>query len=413
MIAKRKLLIIDDDLDAGQYVTAAAEAKGWECVATTTAPDFLNNLTTDTTLIFLDLRMPELDGVELLRILAQQRCQAGIILMSGVGKSVLETADEMARAQGLYIVGQLQKPFQLAALEALLEQEHRSERRKANAPIRIIPFLDDELRDAIQRKEFLLHYQPQIDLATGEVVAVEALVRWIHTRRGLIHPEHFIARLELLGLIDQLGWIVAKNALADIAMFADEHGNTTMLSLNVSARSLHDLKFPDDLETLARSFGVPADQITLEITESGLISELARTLDVLTRLRMKTMRLSIDDFGTGYSMMRQLRHIPANELKIDRSFVQKMHLTYGDRVMVQKTIEIGHDLGMKVVAEGVETVEQLEFLRSSGCDLVQGFLFTRPLAAADLVRWLKDYRASLPYATTQNPMVADDLNPTP
>ena len=408
MIAKRKLLIIDDDFDAGEYVATAAEAKGWACIATTNAPDFLNNLTNDTTLIFLDLLMPGLDGVELLRILAQQRCQAGIVLMSGVGRSVLETADEMARAQGLYIVGHLQKPFQLTALEAMLEHDNRSERRKATAPIRIIPFLDDELRDAIQRKEFLLHYQPQIDLATGEVVAVEALVRWIHTRRGLIHPEHFIARLELLGLIDQLGMIVAKNALADIAMFADEHGNTTMLSLNVSARSLHDLKFPDDLETLARSFGVPADKITLEITESGLISELARTLDVLTRLRMKAMRLSIDDFGTGYSMMRQLRHIPANELKIDRSFVQKMHLSYGDRVMVQKTIEIGHDLGMKVVAEGVETVEQLEFLRSSGCDLVQGFLCTRPLAAADMVRWLKDYRASLPYATTQRPMVPDD-----
>jgi EAL domain-containing protein (putative c-di-GMP-specific phosphodiesterase class I) len=140
---------------------------------------------------------------------------------------------------------------------------------------------------------------------------------------------------------------------------------------------------------------VPPDQVTIEITESGLVQELATTLDVFARLRMKHFELSIDDFGTGYSMMQQLQMVPACELKIDRSFVQNMGRSESDRVMVLKTIEIGHELNMSVIAEGVETSEQLEFLKAVGCDLVQGYLFSRPLSAPDLVTWLTTYAATI------------------
>ena len=133
----------------------------------------------------------------------------------------------------------------------------------------------------------------------------------------------------------------------------------------------------------------------LEITESGLIHELSRTLDVLARLRVKGMRLSIDDFGTGYAMMQQLINIPATELKIDRAFVMNMHLNSSDRIMVEKSIDIGHDMGMKVIAEGVETEQQLGMLRRSGCDAAQGFLFSRPLPPKDLVAWLEAYHSRL------------------
>jgi len=147
--------------------------------------------------------------------------------------------------------------------------------------------------------------------------------------------------------------------------------------------------------SLVKKHGVPPEGVIIEITESGLIDALSRTLDVLARLRMKGIQLSIDDFGTGYAMMRQLLNVPATELKIDRIFVMDMDMNNSDRIMVQKTIEIGHELGMKVIAEGVERISQLDFLRSRGCDSVQGYLYSRPLPPAELISWLAVYRAGL------------------
>jgi EAL domain-containing protein (putative c-di-GMP-specific phosphodiesterase class I) len=201
--------------------------------------------------------------------------------------------------------------------------------------------------------------------------------------------------MEELGLIDELGWIVVSRGLSEVGQFANGDGRAPMLSLNESVYSLHDLKFPDILVSIAEKNGVAPGNVTIEITESRLIEELSRALDILTRLRMKQVKLSIDDFGTGYAMMRQLKIIPATELKIDKSFVQDMQGSDQDRIMVEKSIEMGHELGMNVIAEGVETQEQLDFLRLKGCDGAQGYLFTRPLPPAELVSWLKTYRSGL------------------
>jgi EAL domain-containing protein (putative c-di-GMP-specific phosphodiesterase class I) len=158
--------------------------------------------------------------------------------------------------------------------------------------------------------------------------------------------------------------------------------------------SLRDLSYTDRFMSMVKDAGIEAERVTLEITESGLIKEQSSTLDVLTRLRMKQVKLSIDDFGTGYAMMQQLKLVPATELKIDKSFVQNMLVSDSDRVMVQKTIEIGHELCMGVVAEGVETLEQLEFLRRSGCDRIQGYLFSRALPMEQLVGWVKRHEGN-------------------
>ena len=395
MTDKRRILIIDDEIDVGEFVSDAAQTMGFDCTVTTDAKMFLDALTPDTTLILLDLMMPDMDGVELLRLLSERKCTTGIVLMSGVGKRTLESAAQLANVLGLSIAGHLQKPFRLTELEELLANTAEPETLTIVQPGASFITQNEELRRAVERNEFVLHYQPLIDIATGRVVGVEALARWQHPERGLIFPDDFIGRMEKLGLIDQLGWIVANLGMSEVGQFANGDGKAPMLSLNASVFSLHDLKFPDTLLAIAEKHGVSPSNVTIEITESGLIEELSRTLDILTRLRMKQVKLSIDDFGTGYAMMQQLKNMPATELKIDRSFVQGMQSNERDRIMVQKTIEMGHELGMQVIAEGVETQEQLDLLRMKGCDSAQGYLFSRPLPVKETMRWLETYRSAL------------------
>jgi len=388
-----KILVIDDEEDIGDFVSATALSLGLQCSATTNAASLPELLTPDVNLILLDLMMPEMDGVEALRLLSELHCKAGIVLMSGISKRVLETAEKLAKALGLVVVGRLAKPFYVPELEQLLKDYHLPKAVLPGKPTPGVPFPDKELRHAVERNEFVLHYQPQIDIPSGAVTGVEALVRWQHPVRGLIFPDSFIGRLEELGLIDDLGWLVAERALDEVKQFAGKNQAVPRLGMNVSVHSLRDLKFPDRFSALLKEHEMPVEGVILEITESGLLNELSRTLDVLTRLRVKGIKLSIDDFGTGYAMMQQLINIPATELKIDRLFVMSMHVNSSDRIMVEKSIEIGHALGMAVVAEGVETQQQLEFLREGGCDSVQGYLFTRPLPPKEFVSWMAAQRS--------------------
>jgi EAL domain-containing protein (putative c-di-GMP-specific phosphodiesterase class I)/CheY-like chemotaxis protein len=393
MATSANILVIDDDADIGELVSAAAQSLGLQCRATTDAADLACLLDADVSLILLDLMMPGMDGVEVLRLLGKLECRASIVLMSGISKRVLDTAERLADALGLRIAGHLQKPFRLADLEEFLRGHVPQRSAMAAKQTARIDFPANELRHGIWNDEFVLYYQPQIDIRSGEVDGLEALARWQHPQHGLLFPDSFIGRLELLGLIDEFGWRVADRGLSEVQQFAVNGNPPPRVALNVSVRSLRDLKFPDTFVSLAQKHGVPVSSIMVEITESGLMNDPSNALDVLTRLRMKNIQLSIDDFGTGYAMMQQLVNVPATELKIDRVFVQNIYTNDSDRVMVEKTIELGHELGMMVTAEGVETDAQLAFLRQRGCDRAQGFLFSRALPPAEMTAWLGKYQA--------------------
>lgn len=393
MMTSQKILVMDDDSDFGELVCSVGRRLGHQCVSTTDPKTFSIALANAPTLIVLDLVMPNRDGIEMLRALAEQHCKARIIVTSGMGRRVVETAEALGVSLGLQIAGHLLKPFRIEELEVLLGKPLPPVSGGDQAPKEVC-FTDDDLQRAVNGKELVLHYQPQVDLQNANIVGVEALVRWQHPVHGLIYPDSFLARLEAADLMDQLGFVVAEKALQEMQLFEMASYAPFGVSINVSAASLRDLHFPDALLALVQRYGVPAERITLEITENRLVQELSNTLDVLSRLRMKGFQLSIDDFGIGYSMMQQMRQIPANELKIDKSFIWKSETNDYDRLLVHRMIEIGQDLGMRVVAEGVSTEKQLEIVQGFQCDIGQGYLFSKPLPLEQLNTWLVDFASN-------------------
>jgi len=255
-----------------------------------------------------------------------------------------------------------------------------------NSPLRLS--LMGELRAAIARDDLLLHYQPKLDHTTGRVSSVEALLRWPHPVHGLIAPDQFIPLAEQTGLIAPLTWWVLETALAQCQTWARD-GLILGVAVNLSARTLHDLALPARIAALLATYGVPAGLLTLEVTESALMADPTRALNVLTQLAEQGVCLAIDDFGTGYSSLAYLKRLPVHQLKIDRSFIQ--HLVEGgaDAAIVASTIGLGHHLGLRVVAEGVETPEAWQLLVASGCDVSQGYHLSRPVTATELERWLR------------------------
>ena len=250
-----------------------------------------------------------------------------------------------------------------------------------------------ELRRAIDQGELTLHYQPQVEPETGRVGGVEALLRWQHPERGLVPPDEFIPLAERTGLIQPLTLWVLDAALQQCASWR-RAGLDLWVAANLSAANLVDGDTPHEIERLLRRWDVPPGLFRLEITETTAMADPVRTHAVLTRLDAMGVQLAIDDFGTGYSSLAYLKRLPVHELKIDRSFVSSMAHDPNDEVIVTSTIELGHNLGLRVVAEGVEDQHTLDELVRRGCDLAQGYHFTRPLPPAELRAWLTEWQAS-------------------
>jgi diguanylate cyclase (GGDEF)-like protein len=245
-----------------------------------------------------------------------------------------------------------------------------------------------ELRRALDLGELVLHYQPKVDLRTGRVSGVEALVRWDHPKRGLIPPAEFLPLAEHTGLIAPLTSYVLDAALRQCRTWLDE-GIDMPVAVNVSERSLLDVRFPDEVGALLARWEVPEGHLQLELTERSVIGDLAVATGVVEGLHALGVRLSVDDFGTGYSSLSRLRDLPLNELKIDRSFVTEMAEDGQGVAIVRSAIDLGHHLGLEVVAEGVERADTLEELRALGCDSAQGYLLLRPLPADEVTAWLR------------------------
>ncbi|MET0954387.1 MAG: EAL domain-containing protein [Cryobacterium sp.] len=243
-----------------------------------------------------------------------------------------------------------------------------------------------ELRLALRNDELVLHYQPKVDLATGDVRGVEALVRWNHPRRGLLHPDQFLTLVEEAGLMHDMTQVVLGKALDQAARW-QAGGRSVTVAVNLSASSLIDASLPARIDAMITDRGLTASALLLEITEDFLMADRDRAHGILTLLRENGIQIAIDDFGTGYSSLSYLRDLPIDELKLDRSFVLPMADDARAATLVASTIALAHGLGMRIVAEGVEIAEAYADLARLGCDQAQGYFISRPLPAAELTAW--------------------------
>jgi EAL domain-containing protein (putative c-di-GMP-specific phosphodiesterase class I) len=245
------------------------------------------------------------------------------------------------------------------------------------------------MRSAIERNEFELYYQPKLHLRTGLVTRVEVLIRWNHPQRGLLAPGAFIPVAERTGLIRALTDWVFDRALQQCRDW-QEQGAPVHLAVNVSAKSLQEQTLPTKVNALLEKWKVDPRFLKIEITESSIMSDPAHALAITSMLQSIGVRLSVDDFGTGYSSLTHLRQLPIDEIKIDKSFVFGMTSSEADLAIVRTVIDLAHNLGKQVCAEGVENQETWEMLDTLGCDLIQGYWISKPVPAAKLLQWLID-----------------------
>jgi EAL domain-containing protein (putative c-di-GMP-specific phosphodiesterase class I)/CheY-like chemotaxis protein len=371
-----RLLVVDDEPGVVDFIAAAARRFDYAVASTGTATEFLTLVETfRPTLILMDLHLPDSDGVELLRLLVARGCKDPILLMSGVDERVLTTAYELGVSHGLSMYGMLPKPVLLADLQTKLAAAQKQDRA-----------LDmTELKRGLAAGEIVPYYQPKASLTDrGWIIdGVEALARWQHPRLGLVMPDEFVSLAERTGVIGDLTNRVLAAALKQMKQWNDE-GLRLSCAINLPPTLVTDLSFPDRIAVLLAQHGLDGSQLGLEITETATMQNPTTTMDILTRLRVKRISLALDDFGTGYSSLTQLYQMPFNEMKIDKSLVTNVPHSREANTMVGSLIELGHNLGLTICAEGVENRAALDMLAIMGCDRCQGFFISRAVPASDI-----------------------------
>jgi len=387
--AATKIVIVDDDQFQLKLLSHQLSMVGYKDVTAfddgQTALNHMEAQVLDSTIVILDLNMPNMDGLEFLQKLQETKFAGALLLVSGEDERVLQSAEALASSYDLWVLGHLNKPVQQEQLQKYLKQLD-AQREKSLVGEKKYNYESARLKQAIESGELINFYQPKVLLDTGELVGVEALVRWEHPDDGLILPDNFIDLAEENELIDSIAQQVLRNALSDSNLWKESGINITV-AVNISMYNLNTRDFISYLEKELLSSGISPQDLILEVTESKLMKDYSLVLDMLTRLRLRRVNLSIDDFGTGHSSMAQLRDLPFNELKIDRGFVHSACDNATLHGIFDGSIQLAKNLGIKTVAEGVENEADWGFLDGSGCDLAQGFFIGKPMRAQELSEW--------------------------
>jgi EAL domain-containing protein (putative c-di-GMP-specific phosphodiesterase class I) len=361
-----KAIIVDDDADIRQIVVGLAKRAGFQ-VRTAGHGGELPGLLADEAphLIVLDLRMQDGDGIEAIRTLSSAKIEADLVILSGEDRRVLDASADIARERGLKLRGIFQKPFDVQALQALfgvVNQECR-------------PFSAEELDDCMETGLLKLHFQPKLALRTRKIVGVEALLRYNGAR--VVSPEQLVAAAETANRMDEVTTWVFRTAVDQIARWRKK-GLDLRLAVNISASDTKRDDLPELFSEICRNAALPPAHVTLELTETSVMSDQQTARETMVRLRLKGFRLSIDDVGTGYSSLVRLKQLPFSELKIDRSFAMALHQSRDNEMIVKALCHMAQDLELASVIEGLETARALEYAAACGCDEGQGYVISRP-----------------------------------
>jgi len=381
------VLIVDDDPGITDLLQRVTEREGHVATVVNDSREVEAALSVSFDLVFLDLNMPYMDGIQVMRLFSSANLNASLVLISGFDKSVLNTAHELALAHGLNVLTHISKPFDIKVVRDLFtrvqDRETESVLHKAQKQMS-----GSELLLAMKENRIEMHYQPQMDMKVNRVIGIESLCR-IRSHSGeLIYPDNFIPEAERIGAIHDLTLLIARKVAVDVKDVLAEHRNLTV-SLNISTPDLEYLNFPEVLEQIFLEQHIEARLVVVEVTESSLVQDLNTGLDILARLRLKGFKISIDDFGKGAATLEHIKHFPATEIKIDKEFIQSIGETDKAQVLVRHTLQMSHQLGLDVVAEGVEDKDIADWLMQNGCDIMQGYWFSRPLTRSALIEFLE------------------------
>lgn len=391
-----RVLIIDDDpfmrAFEEQLVRTFAMGEVWTAGDGTCARELVEDLAICPDAIVCDLDMPEMDGIEFVHYLSDQRFTGGVIIASGAGERIVASVGALARSLDLHLVASLNKPVDPETLrEALVMIRSRTAlaTHEGRPQSRFATLDADAVRDGIARGFAEICVQPQVSLADRRVTGVEALLRWTDPERGVLSPMAVIPVAEDAGLIDDLTLAVYRRAIECLSACRRD-GLDMRISVNLSTLNLHCLDLPERLSRIAAGAGVPNGHVVLEITESRLINDISASLEVLGRLRLHGFGLAVDDFGTGYSSLELLRQLPFNELKVDQTFVRGARTDSAARTIIESAVALGRNLGMRVVVEGVETAADWSLVEQFRCDAVQGYYVARPMPPGEFHDWVRN-----------------------
>lgn len=384
--------MVDDDCiqreRLSQVLRQAGETTVFNVASGEEALDCLRANDAQIGLIICDLQMPGMDGMALLRRIRECGHNNSVIISSAADSSILRSVELMAKAVGFNVLGSLPKPIKPANLEKLLRAYHQapvSSRHMPNAELTIA-----DLDRAFSNGEIVPYFQPKMNLATRALAGVEALARWIHPIHGLLRPVDFLPLIESHNALPILTQIIIASTVQHSAAWRKQ-GLRITLNVNLSLSALDNRFFCEETQALLEIHGLAPHDLTFEILETAAMTDVGRALETMTRLRLNGFGLAIDDFGTGFSSFEQLSNIPFTELKIDRSFVDRVAQTPQRAAVVQSCIDLAHRLNLKVVAEGVESRDDWDFLVHTGAQEAQGYLIARPMPAAQVPDWANEW----------------------